>query len=95
MKTLWMSGLAAAFVLVFAGTAFAAQKNFNSAKSNTSPTVTKVAKENCKQAGGIIQNQRDGSVVCVKFVRPGKVKGSGDPLKGLNICRHDPKKCKG
>ena len=28
--------------------------------------------------------------------QPGEaVRGSGDPLKGLNICRHDPKKCKG
>ncbi len=91
MKTLLMSGLAVAFVLGFAGTAFAPQKNWNSAKSNTS---TAVSKADCKKAGGFVQKRKDGSEICVKNVGPGKLKGSGDPLKGLNICRHDPKKCK-
>jgi hypothetical protein len=62
MKMLLMPGLAVALVLGFSGTAFAV-KNFNSAKSNTSPAISK---EDCEQTGGIVQKQRDGSEVCVK-----------------------------
>lgn len=73
MKILLMPGLAVALLLGFSGTAFAV-KNFNSAKSNTSPALSK---EDCEQTGGIVQKQRDGSEVCVKDGVSVKIIGGG------------------
>nr|WP_306267277.1 hypothetical protein [Pararhizobium sp. IMCC3301] len=85
MKLKLISNLSFAFLLVFAGNGFAQQKDWNSAKSNTSTAVSKVDARACEQVGGTVQTQPDGSLVCANMAESPTGKKRRIPAQGTTV----------
>lgn len=85
MKLKLISNLSFAFLLVFAVNSSAQQKNFNSAKSNTSTAVAEADAKACEQAGGTVQTQTDGSLVCANMAESPTGKKRPIPAQGTTV----------